>query len=213
MSGILIFEFLWIVLFIFCVKRCMDRSELYRLLDLILAVPYGLALELFALRAGAYTYGPFLFKIFGAPLSIAFGWAVIIYTVMEITNHFKIYEWYKPLAEGFMTLGFDLVFDPVCVSLGFWTFNFPGVWFNVPLQNFLGWLFFPIFYSYCARYFYRIKPVSGPLLAIGSSIACMLAYSLLIGATVNNVGLLVFTSIALWLTIFGIVYVEKNGGW
>src|SRR5690606_29493557 len=34
----------------------------------------------------------------------------------------------------------DLILDPVAVKLGFWTWQNPGLYYGIPLQNYFGWL-------------------------------------------------------------------------
>jgi len=45
-----------------------------------------------------------------------------------------------PVAVG-AVLVVDLVLDPAAVALGFWTFADAGVYYGVPLSNYVGWLF------------------------------------------------------------------------
>ena len=68
----------------------------------------------------SYTIKPQFLKL---PLIIPFGWA----TAKVFTNGFL----------GFML--FDLLLDPMAIRLGWWKWEEKGLWFGVPLTNYIGW--------------------------------------------------------------------------
>lgn len=51
------------------------------------------------------------------------------------------------LLSSFFNLLVDLVIDPAAVDIGFWTYTTGGIYYNVPLINFIGWLVTGFIYS------------------------------------------------------------------
>ncbi|MDD1775138.1 MAG: carotenoid biosynthesis protein [Methanobacterium sp.] len=63
-----------------------------------------------------------------------------------------------PLIASFLMVMWDLTMDPVSSTIdGLWVWQTPGVYFGVPISNFVGWflvvyIFFQIFAIYISRY-------------------------------------------------------------
>ncbi|MFB6135084.1 MAG: carotenoid biosynthesis protein, partial [Halanaeroarchaeum sp.] len=113
-----------------------------RLAFLVAAIPYGVALEqLVILRFARYHYpvDSYLLTIADVPLVIGFGWAAIVYAGFRAARLYDFADWRVPFFVGLFALHVDLAIDAVAIRAGFWTWTPPGVWFGVPLGNFLGW--------------------------------------------------------------------------
>ena len=65
----------------------------------------------------------FRFHILNLPICIPFLWAI---TKVLIPSFF-----------GFIWI--DLIVDPLAIKAGWWKFNRKGLWFGVPLTNYIGW--------------------------------------------------------------------------
>jgi len=183
MNHITVFEALWFILLAVCTYQILKKQNAYRLLNLYLIIPYTFILEYTAMSLGnAYTYGNFLITIGGAPVSICAGWAVIIYAFMELSETIKTGIAVKSFITALMALALDLVMDPICIWLGYWKYNVPGIWFNVPWQNLVGWVTVVFIYSYLTRYVNTLKNVEGffkPLLVFLLSLICLGVYTAL----------------------------------
>jgi putative membrane protein len=83
---------------------------------------------------GSYQYtapGP---AIAGVPLLVPLGWWAFTIIAMAVTSG-RHQRWLAPLA----LVAWDLGLDPLMVRQGFWRFAGGGVYFGVPLSNFIGW--------------------------------------------------------------------------
>jgi hypothetical protein len=146
---ILIFECLVYLLFAGCLYRA-SRQGRFQVLELLWAGLYGFLLEWLTLKQlHAYHYGPFLLMIDDAPLAIALGWAVIIYSSMGFTGRLQLAEPARPILDALLALNIDLALDAVAIRLGLWAWQgvaFDQQWFGVPWANFLAW--FVVIWSY-----------------------------------------------------------------
>jgi lycopene beta-cyclase len=82
---------------------------------------------------GVYRYtapGP---NIFGVPLLVPLGWWAFTLIALSLPNRNKLFL--APLA----LVAWDLGLDPLMVAKGFWTFSADGLYYGVPLSNFVGW--------------------------------------------------------------------------
>jgi bisanhydrobacterioruberin hydratase len=114
-----------------------------------IAVNFGL------ITGGSYTYdmpGP---ALAGVPLSIPVFWFVFIYSAYGLINAAVIYYGgslpnketgnypfllYLITLNAILVMMIDLVMDPVMISWGEWTWQGGGWYFDIPAENFLGWL-------------------------------------------------------------------------
>ena len=98
---------------------------------------------------GGFEYGSRLgWLLFGlVPPTVSFAYLPIllcsVYVASQHTN--KITQFI--LMSSIFNLLIDLVIDPAAVHIGFWSYTEGGVYFGVPLSNFLGWLFTGTIYS------------------------------------------------------------------
>jgi bisanhydrobacterioruberin hydratase len=99
---------------------------------------YALIFESFAVATGV-PYGRFSYSdvlgppLFGlAPPTVLLAWTPLILGCLAVTR--KVWS-----AVALLVI-VDLVLDPAAVSLGFWSWDEPGLYYGVPLINFLGWV-------------------------------------------------------------------------
>lgn len=99
---------------------------------------YALVVESFAVATGV-PYGRFSYSdvlgppLFGlAPPTVLLAWTPLVLGCIAVTR-----RWWLAVA---LLVVVDLVLDPAAVSLGFWRWDEPGVYYGVPLINFLGWV-------------------------------------------------------------------------
>lgn len=86
---------------------------------------------------GEYSYGNILgIKLLGVPLIIAFNWALVltgiysfVYQYRSLSNPLKI------ILISLLTVTFDILLEPVAVTLDYWNW-YSG---NVPFQNYTAW--------------------------------------------------------------------------
>jgi putative membrane protein len=146
-----------IILFLIFVYHSIKRGKKY-LLELIAAATYGLLLELIGIHIlGTYIYGEFLVKIYGAPISIALGWGVIIYTAMVTTDRLSLKEKTRPFMVALLGLNIDLSMDIIAIREGLWKWSFYGRFFGVPIGNFFSWFIVIVSFSYFLYRFRRNK--------------------------------------------------------
>ena len=131
-------------------------------LELLVFVLYGLTFESIAVAAGFYSYAPFAFRIWHAPLVIGVGWAVIGYAVMGFSDSLNLSQWAKPFLDALLALLIDLGMDVVAIRdvdnfgdtvLGMWNWGIPlnEMWFGVPYANFMAWWLVVFIMSACLR--------------------------------------------------------------
>src|SRR5260221_2993920 len=129
-------------LFAGCLWDAKHRGR-FDVLELLWAALYGFLLEWLTIKQlGAYHYGQFLMMIDGAPISVALGWAVVIYTSMRFSSKIRLPEAARPILDALIALNIDLAMDVVAIRLGMWAWT--GVrldqqWFGVPWVNFWAW--------------------------------------------------------------------------
>ncbi len=85
---------------------------------------------------GSYTYGRALgFKLFNTPLIIGLNWLMLIYCVHSIMENTKMLWPLKILAAAVLMVVYDIVMEPVAISLDMWSWG-DG---PIPLQNYQAW--------------------------------------------------------------------------
>jgi len=99
---------------------------------------YALVFESLAIATGV-PYGRFGYSgVLGPPLlglappAVLLAWTPLILGALAVTRR----SW----AAVVLLVVLDLVLDPAAVRLGFWRWDQPGVYYGVPLVNFLGWV-------------------------------------------------------------------------
>lgn len=87
---------------------------------------------------GSYNYSSILgIQLGGVPLTIACAWVGVLLSAIMLAQGQS--RWIRALQAGIWTVAFDLVLDPVAFARGFWTWEGEGLYFGVPLTNFIAW--------------------------------------------------------------------------
>ena len=99
---------------------------------------YAFGVESVAVATG-FPYGRFGYSgVLGPPVlglvppTVLLAWTPLILGCIAVTR-----RWWAATA---LLGAVDLVLDPAAVRLGFWSWDTPGVYYGVPLLNFLGWV-------------------------------------------------------------------------
>lgn len=107
---------------------------------------YALAIEALSLFTG-FPYGHIGYsdhlgyKLFGAvPWTIAFAWTPLMLCAYTAARSLFVSRVRRIVCSTLLLLAFDLVIDPGAVLLGFWQYPGGGVFYGVPVLNFLGWM-------------------------------------------------------------------------
>ncbi len=82
---------------------------------------------------------------FGVPVALPLFWVPILLngyllSVRYVRPRLRSRAAVAAAAVG-LVVGLDGVLDPGAVALGFWRWSEPGVYYGVPLMNYLGWIF------------------------------------------------------------------------
>ncbi len=137
-----IFEFGALAAFFLILRREYRNKRLLE--TLILAFVYGLLLEIINTHLSrSYSYSnDFIFQVYGIPLSIAAGWAIVYYAGRIAAEFFEL-KWHQaPFFMAFLAVIFDMILDPVAIRRQFWFWRIPfdREWFGVPYDNLIGWM-------------------------------------------------------------------------
>ncbi len=124
------------------------KFGLRTLLKLILSLSvFALAIEYTGLVTG-WPYGEFVYtgnmgyKLFGVlPWTVGLSWAPLVIGSVAMVYSITKKKILRIILPVFILVIFDLLLDPVAVNLGMWSYLHGGAYYNVPLQNFLGWAF------------------------------------------------------------------------
>ncbi|MBK9154074.1 MAG: isopentenyl-diphosphate Delta-isomerase [Chloracidobacterium sp.] len=107
---------------------------------------YALLIETFAIITG-FPYGHFGYsehlgyKLFGqVPWTVAFAWTPLMLCAYAAARSLFVSRLRRIAFSTLLLVVFDLVLDPGAVLLGFWEYPGGGVFYGVPLSNFLGWV-------------------------------------------------------------------------
>jgi putative membrane protein len=141
------------------VVRWLGRREGVRLL-IALGI-FALVVESFAIRTG-FPYGHFYYGekigslLFGlVPWTVPFAWTPLVCAAVALSRRWTSQRSIFVLLGGALLVAIDMVLDPGAVAQGFWQFAAPGDFYNVPAQNFAGWM---LSGSIAAWLFWRLAP-------------------------------------------------------
>lgn len=108
---------------------------------------YALTIESIGLLTG-FPYGEFLhspilgFKLFGVvPWTVAFAWTPLILAGIVLTRRTIKSVFLRIIVLSLFLVLLDLTLDPGAVYLKFWKYETAGTYYQVPVSNFIGWLF------------------------------------------------------------------------
>jgi putative membrane protein len=124
---------------------------------------------------GHFTYsdrmGFLLFDL--VPISLAFGYLPILLGSITIASKIESSNRLRFTIIGtIINLMIDLVIDPASVSNGFWSWRNGGLYYGVPIINFVGWLFTGFLYI---SIFYQL---AGDCLPLKSQVTSSLMFIL-----------------------------------
>lgn len=119
------------------------------------ATVYGFLLELTVLALfGFHSYpaghGPLL--PWNVPIAIPLAWGVIMYASLMAGRHLGLRRGQLPVFAGLFVLHIDLAIDAIAIRIPFWTWHLPGIWFDVPIVNFVGWYSVALLFTGCFLY-------------------------------------------------------------
>jgi bisanhydrobacterioruberin hydratase len=123
------------------------------LISIIILSIYTLGIETFAILTG-FPYSPFHYteligmKLFGyTPFTLPFYYVPLFMGCIYLANQYwqEGLPYWKNMLKlviiiALLVLTADLILDPAAVSLNFWVYEYTGIFYGVPLQNFLGWI-------------------------------------------------------------------------
>lgn len=105
---------------------------------------------------GGFEYGSrlgwLLFDL--VPPTVSFAYLPILLSSLYVASQYTQNIIQFSLTSSIFNLLIDLVIDPAAVHIGFWSYTSGGIYFGVPLSNFLGWLITGVIYS---AFFYLIS--------------------------------------------------------
>jgi putative membrane protein len=106
---------------------------------------FALAIEYTGLVTG-WPYGHFEYtgelgaRIFGIlPWTVGFSWTPLMLGAVAMVYPFTHSKTLRILLPVVVLVVFDLLLDPVAVSVGMWQFAEQGIYYGVPFRNFVGW--------------------------------------------------------------------------
>jgi putative membrane protein len=116
------------------------------LLLLTLLSFFALAIETVGVLTG-FPYGHFIytdlfaFKLFETtPIIVPFGWIPIVVGAYMLVKKFSLDNVKSLVLFIALILLTDSIIDPGAVRLGMWVYREGGVYYGVPVSNFLGWI-------------------------------------------------------------------------
>jgi putative membrane protein len=95
-------------------------------------------------------------KIFHTPITLALAYVPLVIGVYALTINIKS-KLHRIISMTGMLLMFDLIIDPGAVALGLWIWENPGIYYEIPFTNFLGWIFSGIIASTILVYLLKEK--------------------------------------------------------
>lgn len=135
----------------------LSRGALFMLLSALI----GLFFEIIGVRGGTFFGGPYFYDnqnlgplVLGVPVLVPLFWSIFMYMGYVLTSSSLTWlgldkpakdnnnRWLLPLLvllDGVAVVAIDLFMDPLMVHAGNWTWRSGGLYFGVPIGNFVGW--------------------------------------------------------------------------
>jgi len=156
MNLFLAFEVFGFAAFAAILVREIYQRNWLRVFEIVSCAVFGVILEIGDIYLGnAYSYNTaFLVKIAGVPLVIGFGWAVIVYCAMLLSDQYNIPRYLRPFMDALTAVILDLALDPVATRLAFWKWSIPldQEFYGVPIENLIGWVLVVLAFSFVIRF-------------------------------------------------------------
>ena len=143
---------------------------------------------------GEFHYSELLgYTVLGlVPVSVSFAYTPILLGAMAVASRFSGRSLARyALFSSLVNVSIDMVIDPAAVSAGFWGWTQPGIYYGVPLINFLGWIVTGFVY---AALFYLMTGVEANL-PLPSSVSTSLIWILCFWAGYNLLNLLLLPGV------------------
>ncbi len=145
---------------------------------------YALALESSAINTG-FPYGNFVYTdVLGTkvlrltPWTVAFAYPPILLAAYWFVRTRGVRNFWLVVAlTSVVAMIIDLVLDPAAVALGFWFWDTPGFYYDVPLINFAGWLLSGAVGAALLHYLWGHNPKPTPAIAY-SGVAIIFFWSM-----------------------------------
>lgn len=130
---------------------------------------YGWLLEKTAVVLfGIYSYPAESFGVhlWGVPISIPLAWGAILYSGLIAGKHIGLTDKYLPVFVGLFALHIDLAIDAIAIRIPYWLWHPSGLWFGVPIVNFIAWYSVPLLFTWI---FLSLKDRVDNLVAVGAA--------------------------------------------
>ncbi len=136
---------------------------LFFLKTILLLSLFALFIEYVGLTTG-WPYGTFVYtgslgyKFFGVlPWTVGISWIPLMLGSVALVYRFTNKSFLRIVLPVCLLVIFDFILDPVAVHLGLWHYVAGGVYYDVPWQNFLGWIFSGLIGSLLCFFLFRKK--------------------------------------------------------
>jgi len=107
---------------------------------------FALIIESIGIHTG-WPYSPFMYtndfgyRLFGTtPWTVFIAWSPLVIGAWLLAHTWFKQQWSRYLIYLGVLVGTDIILDPGAVARGLWKYQNGGLWFDVPLQNFIGWI-------------------------------------------------------------------------
>ncbi len=131
---------------------------------------FALSVEALGVSSG-FPYGAFHYtgdlgwKVFGlVPWTVPFAWIPLLLGSIVFARAYVQGTIQQSVFAAFILTTMDLVLDPGAVSVGLWTYTFPGTYSGVPWTNFAGWMLVGIATSLTLLRYLHTKQFASELL-------------------------------------------------
>ncbi|MCI5051383.1 MAG: carotenoid biosynthesis protein [Candidatus Pacebacteria bacterium] len=115
-------------------------------LAIILLGLFALTIESIGIHTGwPYSFfeytSDFGYRLFGTtPWTVFIAWSPLVIGAWLLAKIWFKRNWSQYLVYLGILVGTDVILDPGAVARGLWKYTNGGLWFDVPLQNFFGWV-------------------------------------------------------------------------
>ena len=185
---------------IFCIKVLAILSTYAMIIEYIgltTGLPYG---EFIYIGNLGYMINDIL------PITVGLSWAPLLIGSISITYAITKNKIYRFILPVLILVMFDLVLDPASVAVGMWKYSDIGLYYGVPLQNFIGWIISGFIGSIIGYWLFNKKENKNILLLSYSFLFSIVFWTLVSGFK----GLWVPMTIGIWMLIIYAVIHYKN---
>lgn len=159
-----------------------SRLGTHQLATTLVAMLFGLIVEvLFVTQYVGYVYGDFLLELpvgkASVPIWVAMGWGAIIFAAMRAGDRLGLSWWQAPAFDALAAMTLDLALDPIAQAYGWWSWVRPvdDKHFDVPFDNYIGWLMIVGLYSLAIRAGRHFTDIEQPGWTVGVPVLSLAA--------------------------------------